>query len=79
MTAAEFIESGGWIVLDTDAKGLAEAHEKLEKEFAEKILERLLELNLARAAEEAAAEKKISTDKSRKPKKSRAKKADKMQ
>ena len=52
MTAAEFIESGGWIVPDTDAKGLAEAHEKLEKDFAEKILERLLESNLARAAEE---------------------------
>jgi hypothetical protein len=44
-------EDGGWTLLDTDAKGLAEAHEKFERDFAEKILERLLALNLERAAE----------------------------
>jgi hypothetical protein len=48
-------EDGSWMILDTDEKGLAEAHEKFEKDFAEKILERLLALNLARAAEEAKA------------------------
>jgi len=45
-------EVGGWMILDTDEKGLAEAHEKFEKDFAGKILERLLALNLARAAAE---------------------------
>jgi hypothetical protein len=50
-------EEGNWMLLDTDAKGLAEAHEKFEKESAEKILEKLLALNLERAAEEAKAAK----------------------
>jgi len=45
-------EVGGWMILDTDEKGLAEAHEKFEKDFAGKILERLLALNLARTAAE---------------------------
>jgi hypothetical protein len=50
-------EDGDWMLLDTDAKGLAEAHKKFEKDFAEKILERLLALNLERTAEEAKAAK----------------------
>ncbi len=65
-------ETGGWMVLDTDAQGLQVAHEEFEKIFAEKILERLLALNLARAAEEEKSGKVI------KPKSTRAKSADEM-
>jgi len=65
-------ETGGWMVLDTDAQGLQVAHEEFEKAFAEKILERLLALNLARAAEEAKV-KKVKTVKN-----ARAKNADEM-
>lgn len=65
-------ETGCWSTLDADAKGLAEAHEKFEKDFAEKILERLLALNLERAAEEAKAAKV------KKPKAQRAKHAEEL-
>lgn len=65
-------ETGCWSMLDADAKGLAEAHEKFEKDFAEKILERLLALNLERAAEEAKAAKV------KKPKAQRAKHAEEL-
>jgi hypothetical protein len=44
---------------DTDAKGLAEAMEKFQKDFEQKILARLLALNLERAAEESKAAKTI--------------------
>ena len=50
-------ETGGWMLLDTDAQGFQLAHEEFEKVFAENILERLLALNLARAAEETNATK----------------------
>ena len=65
-------ETGTYALLDTDAKGLIEAHKKFETEFAEKILERLLALNLERAAEEAKATKV------KMPKVSREKKVDEM-
>jgi hypothetical protein len=65
-------ESGHCLTLDTDAKGLTEAHGKFEKDFAEKILERLLALNLERAAVEAKAMKV------KKPKVTRAKSEDEM-
>ena len=65
-------ESSCWMVLDTNGQGLKESHEQFEKEFSEKILERLLALNLARAAEEA------KTAKVTKVKTSRAKSADEM-
>ena len=65
-------DEGGWLMLDTDEKGLTAEMEKFRKDFDERILERLLALNLERAAEEEkAAEVK-------KPKASRAKKADEM-
>lgn len=63
-------ETCTFLQLDTDAKGLTEAHEKFEKDFAETILERLLALNLERAAEEAKAAKV------KKPKAQRGKAAD---
>jgi type II restriction/modification system DNA methylase subunit YeeA len=65
-------EDGGWRLLDTDLAGLTEAHEKFEKEFTEKILERLLSLNLERAAEEA------KVVKPKKSKVSRSKASDEM-
>ena len=65
-------ESGGFMILETDEKGLSEAREKFEKDFAEKILERLLTLNLERAAEETKAAKV------QKPKSTREKSTDEM-
>ena len=50
-------EEGTLHLLDTDERGLAEAMEKFRQEFDERILERLLALNLERAAEEAKAAK----------------------
>ena len=50
-------ETGGWMTLDATGGQIKEAHAKFEKDFAEKILERLLALNLERAAEEAKATK----------------------
>jgi hypothetical protein len=60
------------IQLDTDAEGHAEAMEKFRMDFDEKILERLLALNLERAEEEAKAAKV------KKPKTSREKRADEL-
>ena len=65
-------EEGGWFVLDTDEKGYIEAIEKFTKDFDERILERLLALNLERAAEEEKAAKV------KKPNVSRAKRRDEM-
>jgi len=65
-------ESGTFEQFDTDSKGLSEAHEKFEKDFAEKILERLLALNLERADEETKAAKV------KKPKVQRIKEADEL-
>jgi hypothetical protein len=65
-------EDGTLIQLDTDAEGHAEAMEKFRRDFDEKILERLLALNLERAEEEAKA------DKVTKPKTSREKRADEL-
>jgi type II restriction/modification system DNA methylase subunit YeeA len=65
-------ETGGWILLDAIGNQISEAHDKFEKGFAEKILERLLALNLKRAAEEA----KTSTVK--KSKTQRTKEADEL-
>ncbi|MDD5139534.1 MAG: hypothetical protein PHY43_04640 [Verrucomicrobiales bacterium] len=63
-------KTGAFAQFDTDAIGLPQAHAEFEKEFAEKILERLLALNLERAAEEA------KSTKVKKPKEQRAKVAD---
>src|SRR2546427_2813992 len=63
-------DEGGWLELDTDEKGLIAEMEKFRKDFDQRILERLLALNLERAAEEEKAAKV------KKPKTSRAKKAD---
>jgi hypothetical protein len=65
-------EDGTLIQLDTDAEGHAEAMEKFRMDFDEKILERLLALNLERAEEEAKAAKV------KKPKTSREKRADEL-
>ena len=65
-------EEGGWLMLDTDEKGYFASMEKFRKDFDERILERLLALNLERAAEEEKAAKV------KKPKISRAKREDEM-
>ena len=65
-------DEGGWLMLDTDEKGLTAETEKFRKDFDERILERLLALNLERAAEEEKAAKV------KKPKTSRAKKEDEL-
>ena len=53
--------------LDATAQQVKAAHEAFEKDFAEKILERLLALNLERAAEE------VKAAKAKKPKAQRQK------
>ena len=65
-------EEGAWRILDTDEKGYTASLEKFRRDFDERILERLLALNLERAAEEEKAAKV------KKPKTSRAKRADEM-
>ena len=65
-------DEGGWLVLDTDLEGYIAEMEKFRKEFDERILKRLLALNLERAAEEAKAAKV------KRPKTSRAKKEDEL-
>jgi type II restriction/modification system DNA methylase subunit YeeA len=60
-------KTGEFRILETDAKGFAAAHETFEKEFAERILERLLALNLERAAEEASAAR-VTKPKTQRPK-----------
>jgi hypothetical protein len=63
-------DEGGWHMLDTDEKGYIAEMEKFRRDFDERILERLLALNLERAAEEEKAARV------KKPKTSRAKKED---
>ena len=65
-------DEGGWDILDRAEKGFIEAMEKFRKDFDERMLERLLALNLERAAEQEKAAKV------KKPKTSRAKKEDEM-
>ena len=65
-------EEDAWLDLDTDEKGYIAEMEKFRKDFDERILERLLALNLERAAEEEKAAKV------KKPKISRAKREDEM-
>ena len=60
------------LILDTDEKGYLAEMGKFRKDFDERILERLLALNLERAAEEEKAAKV------KKPKTSRAKKEDEL-
>ena len=66
-------QTGTYVDLDTDAKGLAEALRGFRRAFDEQILERLLQLNLARAAEE-----KQKVKPAKKPKSSREKREDEM-
>ncbi len=72
MTFRDFGERAWRLELDTDEKGYIAEMEKFRKDFDEGILERLLALNLERAAEEEKAAK------AKKPKTSRAKKEDEM-
>src|SRR5439155_25322555 len=65
-------EEGGWLLLDTDLEGYIAEMGKFRKDFDERILERLLALNLERAAEEEKAAKL------KKPNVSRAKRGDEM-
>jgi len=65
-------EEDAWLDLDTDEKGYIAEMEKFRKDFDERILERLLALNLERATEEEKAAKV------KKPKISRAKREDEM-
>jgi len=65
-------DQGGWLVLDTDLEGYIAEMEKFRKDFDERIVERLLALNLERATEEEKAAKV------KKPKVSRAKRGDEM-
>jgi hypothetical protein len=66
-------ETGTFIDLDTDEKGLAEAMDEFRKASDGQILERLLELNLKRAAEE-----KQNVKPAKRPKSSREKREDEM-
>ena len=65
-------EEGGWVILDTDEKGYIAEMEKFRRDFDERILERLLALNLERAVEEEKAAKV------KKPKTSRLKREDEL-
>lgn len=60
------------LILDTDEKGYLAEMGKFRKDFDERILERLLALNLERATQEEKAAKV------KKPKTSRAKKEDEL-
>ncbi len=62
-------KSGAWLLIDSDEMGFIAGMEAFAKEVEEQILERLLALNLKRAAEEAKAAKV------KKPKEQRAKQA----
>ena len=68
----DFGERASRLEFDTDEKGYIAEMEKFRKDFDERILERLLALNLERAAEEEKAAKV------KKPKISRAKREDEM-
>ena len=68
----DFGERAWRLKLDTDEKGYFTEIEKFRKDFDERILERLLALNLERAAEEERAAKV------RKPNTSRAKRGDEL-
>jgi len=63
---------GGWLTLDTDMEGYIASMKKFRRDFDERILERLLALNLQRAAEEEKAARV------KKPKTSRAKRGDEL-
>jgi hypothetical protein len=60
------------------AADLSAIMQKFQKDFEEKILERLLALNLERAAEEAAKQEEDKSANARKPRSTRAKHADEM-
>ena len=72
MTFRDFGERAWRLELDTDEKGYIAEMEKFRKDFDARILEPLLALNMARAAEEENAAK------DKKPKTSRRKKEDEM-
>ncbi len=65
-------KTGGFALRDCTAAEFTKAHERFDAEFAEKILERLLALNLERASEE------VKADKVKKPKAQRTKQEDEL-